>query len=195
MHRPLCALLSVQESCGICPGRGGVQGQARLCGWVDRDTIAGLPVPPSGGQETLRGHPSPRPGCCWAQQTFPSQVSLSHHPARPACLQQPPQSHTLPCSRPAYPASSLPTLALGLGDCIKHRHGSDRGIYSRCSLLIISSTVLLSHWVSILHGVSTERPGQRSIASAHELQCPESIRATLIRGCFMNAPQKGTHIF
>jgi len=171
MHRPLCALVPVQESRGYCPGRGGVQGQDRLCGWGDKDTTAGLPVPPSGRQKMLRGYPSLRPGCWREQQIFPSQASLSHHPARPACLQQLPQSHTTALPQARCPARSPPTLDHpGPGDCIKHHHGRDRGIYSRCSLLITSSTVLLSHRVSILHGVSTERPDQRSIASAHELQ-------------------------
>lgn len=64
-----CALqcpTPAQESRGCCPGRGALSGRAGLGGWGDRDTIAGLPVPPSGGQETLRDHPFPRAGCCRA---------------------------------------------------------------------------------------------------------------------------------
>lgn len=76
--------------------------------WLrDRDTIAGLPVPPSGGQKMLKGHPSLRPGCCGAQQTCPRWASLScPHLARPTCLQQLSQNH----AGSAGPASLPPTL-------------------------------------------------------------------------------------
>lgn len=99
-----------RRAAGTVLAKEGCRGRPGCVAGGDRDTIAGFPVPPSGGQETLRGHPSLRPGCCWPQQTFPGQASLSQHPARPACLQQPPQSHTLPCTWPACPTSSLPTL-------------------------------------------------------------------------------------
>lgn len=114
--------------------------------WLwDRDTIAGLQVPPSGGQKMLKGHPSLRPGCCGAQQTCPRQASLScPHPARPTCLQQLSQNH----AGSAGPASLPPTLVHS-GGCIKQLHGRDRGIYSRCNLLITSSAVLSSPWVSL----------------------------------------------
>lgn len=112
-------LLQVQKSHGCCAGTGGVQGLPRLCGWGDRDTVAGLPVPPSGGQGRLRGHPSPGPG--W-QQTFPSQD-------RPACFQQPPQSHAWDLTQHhVLPAPLPPFLILGPGGCLKHCHGRDRGI-------------------------------------------------------------------
>lgn len=156
MPRPLCALCPLQESRGYCPGRGGVQGRARLCGWGHRDTIAGLPVPPSGGQEMLRGHPSPRPGCCWAQQTFPKplpppcQTSLppattpmAHTALQEASVFCPLSSHT--CSSRALEIAQ--STATG---------GTEESTPGAVCSLTTSSTVLSSHWVSILHGVSTE---------------------------------------
>lgn len=108
-----------REGCGGRPGcvAGG-----------DRDTIAGVPVPPSGGQETLRGHPSLRPGCCWAQQTFPSQASHSHHPgALPGSSSHPNPTHGPTAGQRVLPALLPHVLLLGPRDCIKHHHRREGG--------------------------------------------------------------------
>lgn len=124
----------------------------------DRDTIARLPVPPSGGQQALGGHSSPRPSR--PGQTPPSLPCLPQpHPHR-SCGSR----HVLPAP---LPRSLIP------GDCVKHHRGRDRGIYSRYCSLITSSPVLPSHWVFTLRGASTGSwPGSQGSAGGCSLREP-----------------------
>lgn len=130
----------------LCSWRGAGAGQAVL---GDRDTIAGLPVPPSGGHQALGATLPSAPGAGGAQ-TFPAWPASPTTP----CFQQPAPPRIPAAARHVLPAP-LPRSLIP-GDCVKHHQGRDRGIYSRYSSLITSSPVLSSHWVFTLRGVSTE---------------------------------------
>lgn len=123
----------------LAPGEG--QGQPG-----HRDTIAGLPVPPSGEQPALGGHSSPKPSQP-GQPCLPLSPSPSPSPPIPAAARL-----VLPAP---LPRSLIPA------DCVKHHQGRDGGIYPRYSSLITSSPVLSSHWVFTLRRV---RAGQRAAA-------------------------------
>lgn len=133
----------------LAPGEG--QGQPG-----HRDTIAGLPVPPSGGQPALGGHSSPKPSQP-GQPCLPLSPSPSPSPPIPAAARL-----VLPAP---LPRSLIPA------DCVKHHQGRDGGIYPRYSSLITSSPVLSSHWVFTLRRV---RAGQRAAA----LPCAAASKST-----------------
>lgn len=114
------------------------EGGATLCVWRDKEDIAGLPVPPSGRKERLQGHPSLGAGRHSRHSPAP--------PVLPASSNHPSHTHHRPGIWPTlFPMLTHPRPSR-LYKAPPRRH---RPIYSRCSLLITSSTVLSNYWVSI----------------------------------------------
>lgn len=154
----------------LCSWRGAGAGQAVL---RDRDTIAGLPMPPSGGQQGLGGHSSLSPGC-WRGADLLNQASLSHHPLPPAA-----RILTDLRSSPARPASSPPTLAHPWRLCKAPPRQGQRNLLQVQLVNHIKSSPVESLGVHPARGEHRELV--RDPQLCRELQPPETSEAALVR--------------